>query len=1094
MKKNYLILGLMFVLLSSFVSAVLDDAVSHWSMDETSGNTRFLDYNGYSNLSIAGGGAGSFGVINNGLNSSGVSYANLSSNITGKPLYATENFTYNIWIYGNNTGVNTAIIDGANSCGAQTFQFDTDGSGNLRVIGAAVYFTTSKSFLNATDWNMLTYRRTPTNVSLSINGVMRNSTGANTFAVLSGTGCIPRVGAYSPNNGVSLGKFDEFSWYNRSLSDSEVSQIYSFVKVSNLSYPYIPALGVRIITPVNGSSFFVENHNYFDVNVSATGFGGNVSTTLFLYNSTNDLLFTYFSQSNPFIKNITNLSVGTYKINATSNNYTNYNITDVNNVLNNTIYTINKTEIGNFGLYGSKGLKLFGNQTGGYAQNDFFNAINISQGFAINISIKQDSYNFSGSSSKIFTFRQIASGTDSFTITSSSSSTTPFIAQLVNSTGSAIGLTDTSFINDVWFNYRIQYNLSSANFSLLKDGILVSSVSLNTSIQPLRTSKNFKISSSYSSPLIFWNGTIDNIVLENSTGHIVAQYTFENFTGFGGFENSSLTTTASIYNLSVGSILTPVVGYNSSNRYLNLSWSNATFNPVFVSVTNTTLYLLNNDSSINRVIYNFTNGISINNYTYDLYSQNLSVGIYYIRLDQVDVNGNGRTTSNRINITTNTLLNITAKTISGAAIQNFTIRSQNSLYSLNTTSNTTNNYLEINQIRGNISLIIDAEGYSTNFSTANIQVNTPNYTYQFTLYETNTFNITFYNQANPTVLLTGINISLDLISNLYAQNYTTDNGTLYIPLLVPETYTMRYYSNGFTTRFYYFTLNNRSYEEIKLYLINSSSSYNFTVYIVNQVLNPVEGAVVKNLKYDLATNSYLVQEIGTTDVAGKTTFTVTYNNEFYKQIVEYPSGTFKKMTNPDYIDTPSVVIPISLGDNNIVEEVINYDGINGMLVFNNVTDNFRFDWSDTSLVASEYCLEVYRMTGLAKTLYNNSCESGASAGTILLGVANGSGYVYYAEATYFENSIEKYLTSLYYTYPTPDADEPLGNKYGLFIQLILTMGVTSLVVLNIGLAMILAPFSLIIGKLLGWNVFTWAGLLALQVVGIILAIISSMRR
>lgn len=80
------------------------------------------------------------------------------------------------------------------------------------------------------------------------------------------------------------------------------------------------------ISPSNGSSFFVGNHNYFDANVSSSGFGGNVSTTAFVYNSTDDLIYTYFGQSNPFLFNVTNLSIGTYKINSSVNNYTNFDV------------------------------------------------------------------------------------------------------------------------------------------------------------------------------------------------------------------------------------------------------------------------------------------------------------------------------------------------------------------------------------------------------------------------------------------------------------------------------------------------------------------------------------------------------------------------------------------------------------------------------------------------------------------------------------------------------------------------------------------------------------------------------------------------
>lgn len=580
--------------------------------------------------------------------------------------------------------------------------------------------------------------------------------------------------------------------------------------------------------------------------------------------------------------------------------------------------------------------------------------------------------------------------------------------------------------------------------------------------------------------------TINTTNISLTTGTYYYNISFSNTT----YTNSTETRTFTLYDVNQNGINNPSLNQNITSNTLFISWNSSTTTP---NVSNVFMYNVSifNSTGTRTSLGNTTLlNMTINNF----YNLNLTTGTYYINLTSIDYLGNQFYQTKQFLVGTNSLLNITAKTIAGATISNFSVNvyHQNSGY--NQTGSTNGTYLELNVIKGLNNVFIDAQGYSNNVnSNTTLNITTGNYSHEFRLFETNTMNITFRNQATPATILAGPTIRLEIISELFSSNYTTTTGTLYIPLITPETYTMRYYAPGFATSFYQFTLVNRSYNEINLYMINASNAVNFSVYVVNEVLNPVEGAIVRNYKYNLANNTYILQEIQVTDIQGKVNFVVTFNDEYYKQSVEY-NGVLKKTTDPDYIDTTSITIPITLSEINIIEDLINYDGISGVLVFNNATNNFRFDWVDTNLIASQYCLKVYQNVNGSQNLYNSSCESGASGGSMLLGVLNSSGLNYYGVVTYYEDDVQKYLTSLYYEFPYSESERPLGNKYGLFIQLILTLGMTSLAVLNIGFAMILAPFSLILGKILGWNVFSWAGLLALQAVGFILAIMASMRR
>jgi hypothetical protein len=306
---------------------------------------------------------------------------------------------------------------------------------------------------------------------------------------------------------------------------------------------------------------------------------------------------------------------------------------------------------------------------------------------------------------------------------------------------------------------------------------------------------------------------------------------------------------------------------------------------------------------------------------------------------------------------------------------------------------------------------------------------------------------------------------------------------MYLTLLTPAVYTLRYSAPNYAERFYLMIVENRSFQNIQLYMINGSNTANVTVRIVNEVLNPIQGAVVKALKYNLATNTYILQEIATTDIEGKVIMALTFNDEYYKFIVEYPSGIVKKITEPAYITDNDFIIPISF-DTNILEEYNQFESIVYDLSFTPSTLNFRFDFTDVSNIASEYCLYVYKFTNGSQTLTNTTCATGSS-GTILLGVTNISGTTYLAKATYNQDGVEKFLTSLFYEF---QAITSLSTNYGLFLQFLLSIGFAAFFVLNIVVGLMAIPFSLILGKIIGLNVFSWAALLALQAAFIIIGV------
>lgn len=625
-------------------------------------------------------------------------------------------------------------------------------------------------------------------------------------------------------------------------------------------------------------------------------------------------------------------------------------------------------------------------------------------------------------------------------------------------------------------------------------------VVVNNNLTLNSTSSNF--GGSVNTTHYLFNGSGALVGQNNGTGQInytsvfsglsVGVYYF-NATAFNG---SSVNFTDKrifyIYDLVYNNITSPVNNSNVSSKYVNFTWTNVSVTPsgTNVVINNFTIELFNsNGVTFNRTIGNTT---QLNFSNYDIYSQNLPIGYYWVRVVSQDNQGRTISSMNKFNLIRNTLINITAvNAIGGGSIGTFDGWLYQSETGLNVTYSTSSGVALVDFLKGNVTAFINATGYSlsSNITLSGFNVTGVQYDKIFVLYETNTLNITFYDQANPGVVLSGISISLDLISSLYSNTYSTTNGTLYLTLLTPEDYILRYEAPNYVERFYQITVINRSFQNVELYLINGSVNTNVTITVVNEVLNPVSGAVVKASKYYLPTNTYIVQQIGTTNVEGEVVMGLTLNNEYYRFIIEYPSGSVVEITDPAYITTTSLIIPISQG-NDLIEEYVEYAGITNSLVFNDVTNNFRLDFSDSTNTASYYCLYVFKVTNSTQSNYNSSCTT-ASSGTILVGVQNTSGVTYLAKATYTQIGIERLLNTAIKEFRSIT---PFSGTSGLWLQLIITIGFALLFLLNAPIGIIMTAMSFVFGKLIGINIFTWGGIYALIAACVGVAILVSMKK
>lgn len=523
--------------------------------------------------------------------------------------------------------------------------------------------------------------------------------------------------------------------------------------------------------------------------------------------------------------------------------------------------------------------------------------------------------------------------------------------------------------------------------------------------------------------------------------------------------------------LNFGIDLTPPVittNLGSNSTY----WNNSIVLDVNVTDNNDLQSLMINDSCGYGYFNNSITSPFI--YSTEINTVSCSVGLQQTNITACDSGGNCQTVRNYWYNTAK--LRIRAKNTVGSAITNFTIFSNNVLQ-----GSTTSGIFDFNNISaGNYNISIDAPGYE-NKSTI-VTVSVAYHEYNFTLYTTNSISFEFRDE-NTSALVN--NVTIELISELFSNNYTTSNGTLFVDLLTPNLYAMRYKSkDGYPEKFYYFNLQNRTHTNLTLYLVRDPTDVTATVY--DEASRGLEDAYIKVLRYDLETNSYIVREIVKTNFEGVTTMKLKLNTEFYKFIIEYPLGTIKEVTSPTYIYETDLIFQINLG----IETADNYfntEGVNYKLYFNNDTNNFVFTYSDTNNVVSQGCLKIYKQTLLSNELYNSSCVPSSSA-SIVLNIVNESGAVYNAKAYFdFDETPEYFVTSDVKKYE----EDTSAGKLGVLMIVFL-----SIIFLLIGywdkeIALILFPLPMVFGSIINMVDISPAVTISIEIVCIIVAILIS---
>jgi len=478
-------------------------------------------------------------------------------------------------------------------------------------------------------------------------------------------------------------------------------------------------------------------------------------------------------------------------------------------------------------------------------------------------------------------------------------------------------------------------------------------------------------------------------------------------------------------------VITPT-NNNYTTDSINITWNPST--SASESINNYIIQLLNNDMSLNYTINGSVTNTSTSIY-WDYFAENISVGNYYIKVIANDSNGvNNTDTSELFGILYDKRLNITAyyygtdEAVTNFSVQITGVRSEN--------GSTTNGLYQFYGLEGNYSVLIDAEGYS--YQTTDTTLDTRYDTLNISLYRTNTVNLSFYDSATQ-VILSGLNITFNLIRDeLYSTNNWTTTGSTVLELLAPGSYEIRYNADGYAEGNYFFTLADRSYNDISLYMINGSGATNVTSILYDENGNTLSNYIIKYLQYYPETSSYIEVASKRTNDEGVAVMGLVLNGPYYKVRILNTENVLVKTTATTQLYESTVIYYVTLGDSTINL----LSGINGITsTLSHTGTQFRYEFDQEQNTDVTATLKLYKQKIEGNELVSTTTVTSGS-GILYLNTTEINGTTYLAQAFIQYSGENEYLDRTL-TKEYGENPKPFGLG-GVFLVILLIIGMVGI--------------------------------------------------
>ena len=260
-------------------------------------------------------------------------------------------------------------------------------------------------------------------------------------------------------------------------------------------------------------------------------------------------------------------------------------------------------------------------------------------------------------------------------------------------------------------------------------------------------------------------------------------------------------------------------------------------------------------------------------------------------------------------------------------------------------------------------------------------------------------------------------------------------------------------SNTYSYFVYQLGLSNVT-QAISLYTQDSTDLVTFTVTDFSD--DPIEGAYIKVLQWDIGKNEFKTVELLKTNSEGKALGNMILYTTWYKFVIDYNGVTYL-MTEPEKLSATTRTFRITFTTNwfnNYDEEI----DTTTTLTFNNVTNNVLYTWTTPTSTSRTGCLKVIRRNVTRDEVMVDNCTT-STAGSRLynIPVLNGTyiaqGYLEIGGATFVTDVLD-------IVFPTGWKLHEEDRTYTLFISFMLTAAlmfvgiftpITSIVLLLVGL-------------------------------------------
>ncbi|GBE19365.1 MAG TPA: LamG domain-containing protein [Candidatus Pacearchaeota archaeon] len=315
MKKLLLITLFCMILLVGSVSAITWDNTGYFKLDETSGTDVAESVSGINNGVVENSsGIWKSGIINNAINLSG------NDDIVLGDHYKGSSYTWNLWVNASTVSVDyMSIMDYGGRTGG-----DYLNETHIRILGSKITvlydkgnhiqtsFGSSSSII-ANTWTMITLVVNSSGSHIYFNGTYENSTNV----IFDTNGFTKSLYLGNATDGAGdrnfKGRLDEVSLWDRSLSSSEITELYN--EGAGLAYVIgVLTLTINLTTPNNTQTL----DSYYILNAThTTTIPANLTnTTLTVWNNNGQQIWSNFTiitgVTNTTSLTSSNLSTGIY--------------------------------------------------------------------------------------------------------------------------------------------------------------------------------------------------------------------------------------------------------------------------------------------------------------------------------------------------------------------------------------------------------------------------------------------------------------------------------------------------------------------------------------------------------------------------------------------------------------------------------------------------------------------------------------------------------------------------------------------------------------------------------------------------------------